>query len=309
MESEIEKKLRSYLQLNWLRPENALLSVFKSKCFADIEFNSPSIDISCADGIFTFIHLGGKFHEDFDYYKSTRAKEFNHSSFIDIYDSYDESYDPKIVEKPSSTIDYGTDWKQALLNKSSKLKLYKNLVLHDNNVTPLPFNDNFFKTIYSNSVYWVQNVENLLSDINRILHPDGLAILEVMTPSHLETLKNLASYLSPRAISILDRKRTETMPGLHTAKEWKEIMLNAGFEIKEIRSVYPHKMIIDFWNIGLRPIAHLLIRMAYDIEEKERMEIKKEWVEIFFELFKPLISLKQTYSIDDDPYPCFILKK
>lgn len=309
MESSIETKLKNFLNLFWLRPENALLTAFKSKAFEDIKFESPSIDISCGDGLFMFLHLGGTLDCDFDYFESTKAKEFKHSSFIDVYDSYSENYKVKINNRASTMIDYGTDWKQALLDKASKLSLFKNLLLHDNNKIPLPFSDNYFRTIYSNSIYWVKDVENLLSDIRRILKPGGIAALEVMTPYMLETLDEMETYLSKEAISILDRKRKETMPGIKRFGEWKDVILKSGFDIKEVRCVYPDKLLIDIWNIGSRPISHLLIQMSDALSLEERHKIKQEWVEIFFELFKPLLSMKQTYSLEKAPYLLFIVKK
>jgi len=309
MQNIIEKKLKNFLNLYWLRPENGLITTFKSMAFDDIQFTSPSLDISCGDGLFAFLHLGGEFENDIDYFKSTRAKDFKHSSFIDIYDSYEKNYKINIIRPPKTKIDYGIDWKQTLLDKSSKLGLYKHLLLHDNNKLPFPFNDNFFKTIHSNSIYWVKNVKPLLNDLHRILHPDGTVILEVMTPYHLETLNELEKYLDTGSIEILDRKRRETMPSLHTFSEWKKLILDSGFQIQEIRSVFPDKIIMDIWNIGLRPISHLLIQMSDSLSESERLRIKNEWVEIFYNLLKPLLFLKSSYELEKDPYICFILKK
>ncbi len=43
----------------------------KSEAFKDLKFESPSLDLSCGDGMFMFLHLGGEFNKDFDYYEST----------------------------------------------------------------------------------------------------------------------------------------------------------------------------------------------------------------------------------------------
>lgn len=308
MNDNFENKLKQYLNLYWLRPENGLLTAFKSKAFADVPLRSPSLDLSCGDGLFMFLHLGGEFSSDFDYFQSTKANDFSHNSFIDIYDSYDKNYSVTITKKPKQKIDFGTDWKQSLINKASVLNLYENLIQHDNNL-PLPFDNNYFQTIHSNSIYWVNNVASLLSEIHRILHPTGFAILEVMTPYHLETLSKLEKYLSLDAIELLDRKRRESMPGLRNYGEWKEIISNNGFDIHDVRSVYPDKLILDFWNIGLRPISHLLIQMSNSLTKQQRAKIKKEWVDIFHRLFKPLLNLNNTYQLENDPYLCFILKK
>jgi SAM-dependent methyltransferase len=309
MDDSIDIKLKNYLNLYWLRPENGLIAPFKSRAFENLKIESPSLDLSCGDGMFMAIHLGAIFDFDFDYFKSTKASEFSHSNVIDIYDDSDTDYPVNYIKKPSMKIDYGTDWKQALLDKAAKLDLYENLVLHDNNKLPLPFADNYFKTIYSNSIYWIKKPEELLPDMYRITAPGGNVAIEVLTPSRYEILYKLEKVLSPKAIEILDRKRRENTQGMREYHVWKEMIENAGFKIKQVKSVYPHKMIMDFWNIGLRPISHLLIQMANALDDEERKKIKKEWIDIFFELFKPLFSLKQSHTVENAPYLSFLLEK
>ena len=41
----LEDKLRSYLKLYWLRPENGLLCAFKSRGFEDLPLRSQSLDM------------------------------------------------------------------------------------------------------------------------------------------------------------------------------------------------------------------------------------------------------------------------
>lgn len=109
MVSSYDSKLEKYLNLFWLRPENALFSTFKSKAYEQLKFESPSLDLSCGDGLFQAIHLGGTFENNFDYYESTNANNFSHEKFVDIYDQYDPSYEVKYTNKPKIKIDYGTD--------------------------------------------------------------------------------------------------------------------------------------------------------------------------------------------------------
>ena len=304
-----EEKLKQYLNLFWLRPENGLLCTFKSEVMNDIGFESPSLDLSCGDGLFTFIHLGGELETEFDYFQTTNADNFKHSSFVDIFDHYNENYQVNFTKKPQITIDYGTDWKKALLDKAAKLGLYKNLLVHDNNEIPLPFENNYFKTIYSNSVYWIKNVKSLLRDIHRILKPEGTAVLEVATPYFYELLDELEHILSPEAIKLLDRNRRATSPGLNGYNDWCKIFEECEFRIKDVRCVYPDKILLDIWNIGLRPISHLLIQMNEELSIEKRKKIKNEWVNIFYQIFKPLLKIKQTYTLDRAPYLMFILEK
>ena len=83
MTTTVEQQLRNYLNLYWLRPENGLLCTFKSRAFQDIQMASPSLDISCGDGAFMFLHLGGEFEDNFDYFRSTRCEALSHASFVD----------------------------------------------------------------------------------------------------------------------------------------------------------------------------------------------------------------------------------
>ena len=274
----------------------------------DVKFESPSLDLSCGDGMFMFTHLGGTFSENFDYFKSTQADKFSHDSFVDIYDAFDPEYSPEILSRPTTKIDYGTDWKQTLLNKAATLDIYKNLILHDNN-RKLPFEDNFFKTIYSNSIYWVESIDFLISDLYRILRPDGKLILQIMTPYHHQTLEKIEDLFSDEAIEIIDRKRRDSYKGLKNYDEWVKLLTKAGFKIKETRNVYPNEFIMDLWNIGLRPIAHLLIQMSDALSKEKRLEIKQPWIDIFFKLFKPLLYSKESYKIEKSPYLLFILEK
>lgn len=309
VDSELDEKFKKLLKLYWLRPENALITTSKSETFKDFKFESPSLDLSCGDGLFMFLHLGGEFDDDFDYFQATRSNEFKHSKIIDIYDYCDDSYEVKVIKYPEIQIDYGTDLKKGLLAKAEKTKLYKNLIQHDNNDIPLPFSDNFFKTIYSNSVYFVKNQEALLSDIYRILQPGGLAVIATITPHMHETFDQLRSWLPRDALDILERGERTLMPGMRKYNEWKEVILKVGFEIVEVRMVYPNKLLLDMWNVGFRPISHLLIRMAQSLPKEKLHETKKEWVEIFYTLLKPFLHLPQTCTLENEPYLYWVLKK
>lgn len=99
------------------------------------------------------------------------------------------------------------------------------------------------------------------------------------------------------------------MPGGRVFQEWREMMRETGFKIEDARCVYPDKLLTDIWNIGTRPISHLLIQMADALSPSERHKIKEEWVDILFTLFKPLLSLPQSYSMERAPYLAFVLRK
>lgn len=311
MTQDIEEKFKHFLELFWLRPENAILCTFMSKAIEKFEFNSPSLDLSCGDGLFTFYHLGGRLTNDYDFFTHTKSEEFTHEKYTDIFDDVTSDFDLKIHTKPETQIDYGTDWKQSLLDKANVLNLHKNLILHDNNDTPLPFDNDYFKSIFSDAVYWTKKdrIDSLLAELHRILHPDGRIALQMMTPSHLEFLDQISEILGPEATEILDRKRRFTMHGRHTYEEYVEMFEKNGFKIHEVKNTFPNKLLLDIWNIGMRPVQHLLIQMTDSLTPEKRIKVKNEWVDIFFKLGKPLLKLANSYDIEDQPYPTFILGK
>jgi SAM-dependent methyltransferase len=309
-DNSIDAQFRKYLNFLWLRPENSFVATLKSLSLkSTMEFKTPSLDISCGDGMFTFMHLGGELDERFDRFVNTRAKEFKHDNFVDIYDGWDELKPIPIKTSCSTQISVGTDWKQGMLDRARELGVYQDLKLHDNNRLPLPFEDELFETIYSNAIYWISNPTELLSDMRRVLSPMGQTHLHMMTPTFLQTLDEMESWTSPEGRYILNRQRRETMPGLRTLRENEVIFDAAGFKVDGVESVFPHKLLIDIWNIGTRPLSHLLIRMAESLSPEDRLDIKREWVNILYALLRPFITLPQSYELDKAPLLLFHLSK
>lgn len=308
MSNSLDSKLRSLLMLDWLRPERAIMKLFKTVSLENVEFKSPSLDLSCGDGSLMFLHFGGEFEDDFDHYLATRADEFSHDKFIDIYD-IESNEQPPIRKRPDYVIDHGTDWKDGLLDKARHMGAHANLIRHDNNELPLPFDNESLATVFSNAVYWVDDVEGLMADIHRVLKPEGQIVLQLMTPHFLGTLDRLEGTLSERAINILDRNRRATMPGARTFAEWEAIVKEAGFSDITTETMFPSELLIDIWNVGFRPISHLLIQMANELDPVKRAKIKKEWVNIFHALLLPLVSAPVTCTIERSPYIQIVARK
>jgi len=304
-----EIKFKKFLNLFWLRPEQAIVTFMKSEAFKDLKFESPSLDLSCGDGMFMFLHLGGEFNEDFDYYESTSSKQFSHDKVIDIFDHCDDTYGVRVTKQPEIKIDYATDLKDGMVKKAEKSGIYNKVLLHDNNDLPLPFEDNYFKTIYSNSIYFVKDMDGMLQELRRIVKPDGSIVLAVLTPYLHETFDQLKRFMSPEAMKILEREERTLMPGMRTHEEWVKTIKNNGFEIVEEKPIYHNKLLVDIYNVGFRPIGHLLIQMSRAMSIEERLEVKQEWTKIFNELLKPILSLPNTMTLEKAPYLHFKIKK
>jgi hypothetical protein len=58
--------LRDLLNVYWLRPENALWRALNCKALEEVTFTSPSLELSCGDGVFRFLLAGGDFDTSFD---------------------------------------------------------------------------------------------------------------------------------------------------------------------------------------------------------------------------------------------------
>jgi SAM-dependent methyltransferase len=129
----------------------------------------------------------------------------------DIYDSSPNKYDPTITARPEQNYTVGLDHKEALLDKADKLNFYQDLIQHDNN-KPLPFDDGEFQTIFSNAVYWVEEVDLHLSEIVRVLDSDGEGVLVLRTPhvhNFLDYLYSKTDRLGNELVEMLDRGRSE----------------------------------------------------------------------------------------------------
>ena len=281
--------LRNFLNIYWLRPENAVWRANNCKSLQDIDIRQPSLDLSCGDGVFSFLLAGGEFGIDFDIFGSTDNldKFFDNE---DIYNATHSEYDPNVRKRPDYTITVGTDWKQSLLDKADTLDFYEELIEHDNN-QPLPFEDNRFKTVFTNSAYWVDNIETHLSEIARVTDSDsGQAILILKTKHVKKFLNDLRlnwqDTVGEELIDMLDRGRSEHYSHVYTDEGWTQRLQDAGFRICERRPTAT-QFHGQMWDIGLRPISPHLIKMAYSLPREKRCAIKKEWIDTWIRLLEP----------------------
>src|SRR5690606_15354356 len=103
-----------FLKHYWLRPENALLMLFRSEAvlpyFKTIlqNPNVTAIDVSCGDGLFTFITCGGQLDDQFDVFLSSKPAKIRTGNY-DMFDNYNEQvYNPIIIKQPDYYFSVGT---------------------------------------------------------------------------------------------------------------------------------------------------------------------------------------------------------
>ncbi|MBI5643504.1 MAG: methyltransferase domain-containing protein [Deltaproteobacteria bacterium] len=273
----------------------------------DFVFDGPSLDLGCGDGIFSFIRAGGEFDYSFDMFKSVSNLD-KFFDKVDIYDHFDERLvNPVVTMRPDYVIDVALDHKETLLKKSATLGLYKKLVPHDAN-KPLPFEDDSFNTIFSNMLYWLDSPEAVFKEIKRILRPGGKAAIMLPNSTFLEYSFYYKLYLKTKDpewkwLERIDRGRiAENIKHAYDAKIWEESFKKAGLKVA-LHKQHLSKTVIEVWDIGLRPLFPVLHKMAGKLTESDRIEIKKEGIDLVLGLVEPLCS--ETWVTDKAYAPAF----
>lgn len=280
--------LSDFLNVYWLRPENALWRALNAKALEGLVVENPSLNLSCGDGVFSFLLNGGNFSTSFDVFQGTGDLDEFYED-VDIFDKFPKEYNPEITRRPDMSMTVGTDLKPKQLKKAEKLSYFEELISHDNN-EPLPFEDGQFMTVYSNSAHWTEDISLHLSEIERVLSSDGTAILQLKTPAVTSFLADLRegfeAELAGELIDILDRGRSSHYAHLLDPDDWQKHLEDAGLRVVERRQTvtWVHSRL---WDVGLRPISPHLIRMANSLPPSNRQIIKEDWIETWRKLLAP----------------------
>lgn len=282
-----QETLRRFLLAYWLRPENALWMTLRSDALSAAPMKHPCIDISCGDGVFSFLHMGGEFDPAFDVFSAVDHLNRVRTQHADMFDCSSDQYQPRIIGRPEDHFDVGADFKAAMLAKAGALNFYDRLVEQDNN-QPLVFGRESFATVYCNAAYWTRDIDGFLKEMARITRSDGRVVLQVKLSSMKRyTLAPFRHVLGETLLDIIDRGRMDCWPSLADRATWESRFARAGLTI-ESATPFVTRTHSHLWDIGLRPLAPLLVRMANSISPGTRIEIKRDWVELFCELLSPL---------------------
>ena len=297
----------------WLRPETALWREIDIRAMTPFEFRSPSLDLGCGDGLFSFIRAGGCFDESFDAFRSMAGLN-NFFENVDVFDAFDESLSPVVTKRPSYQIDVGFDHKENLLKKSARLGLYRDLKVGDANRV-LPFEDQSFNSLFSNIVYWLDEPQSVVDEIARVLRPGGRACL--MLPN--QTLPEFSFYNQlyvktgdPKwsFLEKLDRGRfTDNIRQSRSSKEWEDMFASAGLRVAG-HANHLSKTVIQIWDIGLRPLFPVLLKMTESIAPEKLNEIKREWLATLHQFLNPIVQMDEKLGQGEEhAFHCYILEK
>jgi len=194
----------------------------------------PVLDVGCGDGYFANV---------------TFAKSIK--------------YQISKIKNKGKIIDVGLDVRDSRVKEARRLGVYKKIVIYDGKAMPFP--NNYFSTIISNSVLeHVEDLDTVLKEIYRVLKKDGVFITTVMAKPWEDNLlgaKILGSFYKKWM------RKKQVHINLLTKKEWDERLKKAGFKIQE--------------TIGyLTPRACQLIEICHYLSTPSLISYKltKKWV-------------------------------
>ena len=304
--------LEQLLRLHWLRPETALWRTFD--CLLMEKYGAISgraVDLGCGDGTMSFIMAGGKIG-NYDAFKDVgNLKNFNAGA--DIHDQ-----DPKSLPDIDYTglryeYERGFDHKDSLVKKASRFGgFYRKCVVSDLNAR-LDCEDESLDSGFSNVLYWLQDVDWVLSEWARIFKRGGRLHLFVPTAA----FKDMAwlNYAAPhsgdrRYLNFFDRGYGSLIHHCYGTARWIKTFQAKGFSVKD-HHLYLTKPVMELWNVGTRPIAPLLIQMANMLSNEKRDQAIGEWVEYFSSFFCPIVEGEMDRRVNESEaaFHFFVLEK
>jgi SAM-dependent methyltransferase len=275
------------------------------------KIHGESADLGCGDGTMSFIMAGGVIHDYDVFLEFSNLDKFNDGA--DLHDTM-----PSVVpdiDGNSLAYSYGVgfDHKQSLVDKAARFDgLYRKAVVHDLN-QPLPVDGATFDSAFSNILYWLNDLDPVLSDWGRVLCRGGR--LHLFVPSanfqNMTWLYNLAPHAGERRyLNFLDRGYAGLIHHCLGTEQWVKLFEKAGFSIKEHRR-YLSDPVLEIWNIGTRPIAPLLVGMSQKLTKADRAWIKSQWVTYFKEFFTPIVEgeFDRPLSEEKAGFHFFVLEK
>lgn len=150
--------------------------------------------------------------------------------------------------------------------------------------------------IFSNSSYWVENFESHINDLTRLCASGGHIVLHMQTTAaHQYAAKNYLPQMGPRFHQIIDAGRSEVTKHFRSLDEILAIIEQIkSAQIVEVEPICGD--IVGFIDdIGFRPLFQPLVGMANALPSQNKVKVKKQWCDIFFELFQHFI---ETYQVD-----------
>ena len=305
--------LTELLNVFWLRPETAMWRAVDIEAMRNFVFRGSSLDLGCGDGIFSFIRAGGRFDARFDAFRAMSSLESFFDN-VDVFDHFDAGLNPGLAKQPDYQIDVGLDNKDNLLKKADLLGMYRETRVGDGN-QPLPFADASFSSVFSNIVYWLDEPASALAEIRRVLKPGGQACLMLPNTTLPDySFYNLLHFKPQDArwafLSQLDRGRFgDNIKHVCSDATWRKYFAEAGLNVVYHKR-HLSKPLIQIWDIGLRPLFPVLLKMANQVPAKNLGVIKQEWIETLQHFLAPMVAMDDALGRAAEPsFHCYIVAR
>ena len=301
--------MRRLLVANWLRPESALgyahLLCGVSRLLGR-DWTQPSLEFGCTDGVNTAVLLGAEFDESFDVYEDAQWDRSAHTRSTLKDDYFDVVRRPDFQvpfrKKPAATIHYGVDWKEAHLSKCKRLGIFQNLLQIDAARPTLPLEDQTIETIWAPGLYWMDHLEQVLSELFRVLAPTGRLVTIVPDRAQLDFMLHQHIHTADASwIRDLDQGRYEnTSRQARTETEWVELFQKMGFLVTAHERSFPD-VVFKTYEVGLRPMFPVFMNMYEKLKSltpEGWLDVKRHWIEAMEYFLKPLCD---TTTMSDRP--------
>ncbi len=276
----------------WLRPEAALFLAISAHVLHTAPYRpsrKPSLDLGAGNGLFSFLAAGGSLTPDYDYYTHAGHldKFWKHA---DIYDHFAGQGQSRFIARmPDDRFTYAYDHKENLKKQADLLNFYDAYGVGDANKR-WPYPDGELQSVFSNIFYWLDNPRFLFPELARVLAPRGKAFLALQDPSFPKFCPSYQTGKFPKyadVLKLLNRGRADSSLWRLSLKELEALGKKNGLKLVYHRR-YLTDMVLKIWDIGLRPFSPVLIRMANSLSAQDRLQCKKEWVDICVNLLRPI---------------------
>jgi SAM-dependent methyltransferase len=283
--------LNEYLKAYWLRPVTAAVRALESEVLDFSKYRGKSnLELACGDGVNGFVAMGGEIPMDFDVFQSMpvpSAEQF-FGGKLDVYDSFKPELSRKIGSPRSDFWSKGIDHKQNLIDKAKLTGAYRDLECRDLN-TGLNEGHEKYDMIFSNSIYWVKNIEPLLRDVQNAVRPGGKVILSIIKKSFVTQMA--WTKLAPHKFrDVLDMGRHTHYQQLEEESVWESRFKTAGLKITQKNPTFNSMLAHMIELHDLREISPVTNLMAKKLSPKDLEEVKAKWIEYSAYLFNQMHS-------------------
>lgn len=157
-----------------------------------------------------------------------------------------------------SEVDYGADIDAQALEVAKYYGIYKNIILIPMDHYNLPFESESIGSVYSNSVLeHVSDLEKSLSEIYRILKPNGIFMFTVPVKQFAKDLKKYFGEKESIRINKIFHHRN-----LFDEDEWVTCVKKSGFSIVKLIHYQPSWFTFMYRMFSMRGFGRLSLNMA-----------------------------------------------